>query len=108
MEKKKPHHHPPLLGIALLNHLNNNTSTKPLSELFDVTYLTPYIHTFIVKADDVLASSPRLWDLLGVEVIAFVIYDDERREVLAVNLPDRLHAQLGILQHFHFRHAVLR
>src|SRR5262244_1131567 len=34
---------------------------------------------------------------LGEEVVALVVDDDERGEVLHLDPPDRLHAQLGVL-----------
>ena len=36
---------------------------------------------------------------VGEEVVALVVDDDERREVLDLDLPDRLHAELGVLEH---------
>jgi hypothetical protein len=35
---------------------------------------------------------------LGEEVLALAVHDDEGGEVLDVDLPDGLHAQLGVLQ----------
>src|SRR5580765_983804 len=42
------------------------------------------------------------------EVVALVVDDDEGREVLDLDLPDRLHAELGVLQHLDALDAVLR
>src|SRR6185369_12532023 len=41
------------------------------------------------------------------EVIALVVDDDEGREVLDLDLPDRLHAELGIFHHLDLLDAVL-
>src|SRR6266513_1762765 len=45
---------------------------------------------------------------LAEEVVAFVVDDDERREVAHLDLPDRFHPELGILEDLHLRDAVLR
>ena len=45
---------------------------------------------------------------VGEEVVALVVDDDEGREVLDLDLPDRLHAELGVLQHLDGLDAVLR
>src|SRR5690606_7044315 len=45
---------------------------------------------------------------LGEEVVALVVDDDERGEVLDLDLPHRFHAELGVLQHLDARDAVLR
>src|SRR5690348_7312007 len=42
------------------------------------------------------------------EVIALVVDDDEGGEVLDLDLPDRLHAELGIFLHLDLLDAVLR
>mmetsp|Transcript_25535 Transcript_25535/g.64791 ORF Transcript_25535/g.64791 Transcript_25535/m.64791 type:complete len:514 (-) Transcript_25535:434-1975(-) len=42
------------------------------------------------------------------EVIALVIHHNESREILNLNLPDGLHAKLGVLQHLHLLDAVAR
>ena len=44
---------------------------------------------------------------VGEEVVALVVDDDEGREVLDLDLPDRLHAELGVLQHLDLADAVL-
>ena len=44
---------------------------------------------------------------LGEEVVALVVDDDEGREVLDLDPPDRLHAELGVLQHLDLGDAVL-
>jgi len=44
---------------------------------------------------------------LAEEVVALVVGDDEGREVLDLDAPDRLHAELGILQRLHLPEAVL-
>src|SRR6202044_3599295 len=41
------------------------------------------------------------------EVVALVVDDEERGEVTHLDLPHRLHAQLGVLQDFHVGDAVL-
>ena len=41
------------------------------------------------------------------EVVALVVDDDERGEVLDLDLPDRLHAELGVLEHLDLGDAVL-
>ena len=43
----------------------------------------------------------------GEEVVALVVDDDERGEVLDLDLPDRLHAELGVLEHLDVLDAVL-
>src|SRR5689334_9946505 len=43
---------------------------------------------------------------LGEEVVALVVDHDERREVDDLDPPDRLHAQLGVLQHLDLADAV--
>jgi hypothetical protein len=43
----------------------------------------------------------------GEEVVALVVDDDEGREVLDLDLPDRLHAELGVLEHLDLLDAVL-
>src|SRR6478735_6984774 len=43
----------------------------------------------------------------GEEVVALVVDHDEGREVLDLDLPDRLHAQLGVLEHLDAPDAVL-
>src|SRR6184192_2952409 len=45
---------------------------------------------------------------VGKEVIALVVDDDECREVDHIDLPHRLHAELGIFEHRHALDAVLR
>src|ERR1035437_1412182 len=45
---------------------------------------------------------------VGVEIIALVVDEDERREILHLNLPHRLHAKLGILNHLDFLDVLLR
>src|SRR6478736_5238355 len=45
---------------------------------------------------------------LAEEVVALVVDDDEGREVLDLDPPDRLHAELGVLQHLDLADAVLR
>jgi hypothetical protein len=35
----------------------------------------------------------------GEEVVALVVDHEERREVLHLDLPDRLHAELGVVEH---------
>ena len=45
---------------------------------------------------------------LREEVVALVVHHHERGEVLDLDLPDRLHAQLRVLQHLHRPDAVLR
>src|SRR3954453_9275497 len=44
---------------------------------------------------------------VGEEVVALVVDDDEGGEVLDLDLPDRLHAELGVLQHLDRLDAVL-
>src|SRR6185437_10258564 len=44
---------------------------------------------------------------LAEEVVALVVGDDEGREVLDLDAPDRFHAELGILQHLDLPDAVL-
>lgn len=44
---------------------------------------------------------------LGEEIVALVINEDECGEILNLNLPDSLHAQLGILEKFNLLDAVL-
>src|SRR5258707_12601640 len=41
------------------------------------------------------------------EVVALVVGDDESREVLDLDAPDRFHAELGILQHLDLLDDVL-
>src|SRR5690606_36215703 len=41
------------------------------------------------------------------EVVALVVDDDEGREVADLDLPDRLHAELGVLEHLDLGDAVL-
>ena len=53
-------------------------------------------------------STPRSRVAVGEEVVALVVDDDERREVLDLDPPDRLHAQLGVLQDLDLADAVLR
>src|SRR5262252_10431002 len=43
----------------------------------------------------------------GEEIIPLVVDDDERGEVAHLDLPDRLHPQLGVLQHVDLGDAVL-
>src|SRR5438105_1739113 len=43
---------------------------------------------------------------VGEEVVPLVVHDDERREVAHLDPPDRLHAELGVLQHLHAGDAV--
>ena len=50
----------------------------------------------------------RLLHQLGVEVVALVVVDDEGREVLDLDAPDRLHAELRVLLHLDLLDAVLR
>ena len=45
---------------------------------------------------------------LGEEVVALVVDHHEGREVLDLDAPDRLHAQLGVLEHLDLADAVLR
>src|SRR6478736_8638215 len=45
---------------------------------------------------------------VGEEVVALVVDDDEGGEVLDLDLPDRLHAELGVLHHLDRPDAVLR
>jgi hypothetical protein len=45
---------------------------------------------------------------LGEEVVALVIDHDERREVLDLDLPDRLHPELGVLEHLDLADVFLR
>ena len=44
---------------------------------------------------------------VGEEVVALVVDHDERREVLDLDPPDRLHAELGVLEHLDRADAVL-
>ena len=44
----------------------------------------------------------------GEEVVALVVHHDERREVLHLDLPDRLHAQFRVLEQLDAGDAVLR
>src|SRR3954453_323751 len=44
---------------------------------------------------------------VGEEVVALVVDDDERREVLDLDPPDRLHAELGVLEPLDVLDAVL-
>ena len=44
---------------------------------------------------------------LGEEVVALVVDDDEGGEVLDVDLPDGLHAELGVLEDLDLLDAVL-
>src|SRR3981081_3664446 len=41
------------------------------------------------------------------KIVALVVGDDEGREVLDLDAPDRFHAELGILQHLDLPDAVL-
>ena len=43
----------------------------------------------------------------GEEVVALVVDDDEGGEVLDLDPPDRLHAELGVLEHLDLADAVL-
>ena len=52
------------------------------------------------------ADGDRLRDV-GEEVVALVVDDDEGGEVLDLDLPDRLHAELGVLEHLDLADAVL-
>lgn len=45
---------------------------------------------------------------LGEEVVALVVDDDERREVLDLDLPHGLHPELRVLQHLHALDRVFR
>src|SRR3954454_4322824 len=45
---------------------------------------------------------------VGEEVVALVVDDDEGGEVLDLDLPDRLHAELGVLDDLDLADAVLR
>src|SRR3954454_1943399 len=45
---------------------------------------------------------------LAEEVVALVVDDDEGGEVLDLDLPDRLHAELGVLDDLDLADAVLR
>src|SRR6187549_241180 len=40
------------------------------------------------------------------EVIALVVNDDESREILDLDLPDRFHPEFGIFVHFYFLDAL--
>ena len=42
------------------------------------------------------------------EIVALVVHEDEGREVLHLNLPDSLHAELGILYALDALDVVLR
>mmetsp|Transcript_47541 Transcript_47541/g.128272 ORF Transcript_47541/g.128272 Transcript_47541/m.128272 type:complete len:368 (-) Transcript_47541:832-1935(-) len=44
----------------------------------------------------------------GEEVVAFVVHDNESREILDLDAPHRLHAELLVLDHFHLLDRVLR
>ena len=44
---------------------------------------------------------------LAEEVVALVVDDDERGEVLDLDLPHRFHAELGVLEHLDLGDAVL-
>src|SRR6476620_3087062 len=44
---------------------------------------------------------------LAEEVVALVVGDDEGREVLDLDAPDRFHAELRVLQHLDLPDAVL-
>src|SRR4030042_4151262 len=46
-------------------------------------------------------------DLL-VEVVPLVVHQDERREVLDLDLPDRLHPELGVFEHLDLPDVLLR
>src|SRR6516165_1611704 len=43
----------------------------------------------------------------GEEVIALVVDDDECREIAYLDLPDRFHAEFGVLNYFDLGDAVL-
>src|SRR5690606_41753947 len=45
---------------------------------------------------------------LGEEVVALVVDHDEGGEVLDLDLPDRFHAELGVLEHLDVLDAVQR
>src|SRR3954468_9206058 len=51
------------------------------------------------------APSPQIQ--LLEEVVAFVIDDDEGREILDLDAPDRFHAEFGIFHHLDLLDAVL-
>mmetsp|Transcript_61357 Transcript_61357/g.171322 ORF Transcript_61357/g.171322 Transcript_61357/m.171322 type:complete len:421 (-) Transcript_61357:724-1986(-) len=44
----------------------------------------------------------------GEEVVAFVVHDNESREILDLDAPHRLHAELLVLDHLHLLDRVLR
>ena len=44
----------------------------------------------------------------GEEIIPLVVDDDERGEVAHLDLPDRFHAQFGVLEHLYLSDAVPR
>src|SRR3954452_18441555 len=58
-------------------------------------------------------SSASCWRAKGFrhfaeEVVAFVVDDDERGKVADLDLPDRFHSELRILEHLDLGDAVLR
>src|SRR5262249_25749581 len=74
-------------------HLDSNNRTTPPASLRSAPPLRGGI------------SSPQIQFL--EEVVAFVVDDDEGGEILDLDLPDRLHAELGIFEHVDLLDAVL-
>src|SRR5262245_22895033 len=101
----------PIVSISTVSR-TNSTGLRPepaAVTAFDARSSTSGLERFGLRCPAWLLGDRKGGALLdvGEEVVALVVDHDERREVLDPDLPDRFHAELGVLEDLDLGDAVL-